>query len=268
MLFRKANLLPLAAMAASAAMFMACNDSPTGPQATTSAEARADLQTMAAKVKYFAPQKPSPGMGPDGAAKRGAAKVGARLDVAPGCEQDATQYDTWDTDTSATGDITVQYDTTVSYTAANRPVCAFDDMVAYDTTRSRSENSMLESHFVSRTDYPADFFTGDISLTGNGTVNYRDGYLIAIPSMNIVINFGKGTANTFVMNLVLEKGYTVALKPAPGNDPLSQEKPDPKVVQDSGPIMKDGTVVGYFEVMGDDSVVIRDAAKAVIESHG
>jgi len=186
----------------------------------------------------------------------------------PGCEQDATEYNTWDTDTSATGDITVQYDTTVSYTAANQLLCAFDDVAAYEITTSRSENSMLESHFESRMDFPADFFTGDFRLTGSGTVDYKDGYHIAIPSMNIVINIGKGTANPFVMNLVLENGYTVALQPAPGNDPFGQGNPDPKAVQDSGPIMKDGTVVGYFEVMGDDSVVIRDAAKVIIEAHG
>jgi len=268
MIFRKAIPLSFAAVAASVALFTACDDSPTSPPAQTSAEARADLQDMAAKVKYFAPQKPGAAKGSIEAAYRGAAKAAAVPDPVSGCDQDAIAYETWNTDTSAAGDITVQYDTTVSYTSANQPVCSFDDVEAYEITASRSENSMLETHFTSRMDIPADFFTGDFKLTGSGTVNYRDGYMITIPSMNIEFNFGKGTASTFIMNLALEKGYSVVLQPAPGNDPLSDKKPDPKEVQDSGPITKDGAVVGYFEVMGDNSVVIRDAARAVIESHG
>jgi hypothetical protein len=49
---------------------------------------------------------------------------------------------------------------------------------------------------------------------------------------------------------------------------MGEEEISPNEVAVSGPIVKDGVVVGYFEVMGDDRVVVRDAGKAVIESHG
>jgi hypothetical protein len=83
-----------------------------------------------------------------------------------------------------------------------------------------------------------------------------------------VINFDQWAITTYVMNLELEKGYTVALQPAPGVNIMGEEEISPNKIAVSGPIVKDGVVVGYFEVMGDDRVVVRDAGKAVIESHG
>ena len=198
----------------------------------TSAEARADLQAMAAKVKYFIPQSPGSDMTMEEAdagsgpayAKGGTAKAGAGAGLAAECDlEEATQYETWATDTSAAGDVTMQYDTTVSYASAGQPICGFDEMPAYELT---------------------------------------------ITSMDIVIDIGKWVMDNYVMNLALEKGYTVVLKEAPRADMMSGVEPGPNQVAVSGPISKDGTVVGYFEVMGDDRVVIRDAAKAVIESHG
>lgn len=269
MIFRKANLLSVAAMAAVAAAFTACNDSPTSPRTETSAEARADLQAMADKVKYFSPQNPGAGMGMDVNAKRAAkASAKASADPASGCDVDATEYETWNTDTSAVGDVTVQYDTTISYTSADQPICGFDDETAYQITATRSENAMLETHITTRMDLPADLFSGEFKLTGSGTVRYKDGYLITISSMNIVIDFGQGLLKTYVMNLALEKGYTVVLQAAPGTDLMSGEEPGPDEVAVTGPISKDGVVVGYFDVMGDDRVVVRDADKVVIESHG
>jgi hypothetical protein len=255
-------------MAAALALFTAC-DSPTSPPATTSAEARADLQAMAAKVKFFAPQKAGDDMSVEFGAKRGAAKAGARAVLVPGCEVDATEYRIWEPDIAVTGDVTTQYDTTVSYTSANQLLCSYDDEAAYDSTRSRSENAMYTSHFITRSDFPPSAsYTGEWKVTGTGTVNYKDGYLITITSMNIVIDIGNFELKTYVMNLALEKGYTVVLQVAPGYDMMSDVEPGPNEVAVSGPISKDGTVVGYFEVMGDDRVIVRDAAKVIIESHG
>jgi hypothetical protein len=73
---------------------------------------------------------------------------------------------------------------------------------------------------------------------------------------------------TYVMNLALEKGYTVVLQAAPGANLMGDAEPGPNEIAVSGPITKDGVIVGYFEVMGNDHVVIRDAGKAIIESHG
>jgi hypothetical protein len=268
MIFRKKNPLPFAAMAAAIAMLTACNESPTSPKPVTSTDARADLQAMAAKVKYFAPQNPVSDMGIEVNAKRGAAKAGAGAELVPGCDLDATEYETWVTDVSASGDVTTQYDTTVSYTSANQLICGFDDVMAFQLTSSRSENAMLTTHVQTRTEFPPDFFTGEFRMTGSGTVQYKDGYLLTITSINIVIDFGQGVLKTYVMNLALEKGYTVVLQEAPDADMLNGEEPGPNEVAVSGPISKDGAVVGYFEVMGDNRVIIRDADMAIIESHG
>lgn len=268
MIFRMLNPLSLAATAAAIALFTACNESPTSPKAATSAEARADLQAMAAKVKYFVPQSPGGDMTMEAYAEHGAAKAGAGADLVEGCDLDATEYETWPTDTSATGDVTIQYDTTVSYTSANQLICSFEDVAAYELASTRSENAMLVTHVKTRTDLPADFFNGIFKMTGSGTVHYKDGYLITITSMNIVIDIGKWKLDPYVMNLALEKGYTVVLQQAPGADIMSGEEPGPNEVAVSGPISKDGVVVGYFEVMGDNRVIVRDADKAVIDSHG
>lgn len=279
MIFPKANPLSFAAMAAAAVLFAACGNASTSPRTGTSAEARADLQAMASKVRYFAPQKPGSGNTADGAAKRGAArlvaapgraagKASAGAEPLPGCDVSATEYETWDTDTSAVGGITVQYDTTVSYTSANQPICGIEDVTAYQLTATRSENAMLSTHMNLRFDLPADFTTGEFKLTGAGNVDYKDGYLIDITLMDIEIDFGTGTMKTYVMNLALEKGYTVVLTPAPGADMMSDTEPDPNAVQVGGPISKDGTVVGRFEVLGDNHVIIRDADNVIIESHG
>lgn len=196
------------------------------------------------------------------------AKAGAAADLVPECDLDATEYETWPTDTSATGDVTIQYDTTVSYTSANELVCGFDDVTSYELATSRSENAMLVTHFKTRTELPADFFTGEFRMSGSGTVEYKDGYLITITSMNLVIDVGQLIMKTYVMNLALEKGYTAVLHEAPGADMMRGPEPGPNEVAVSGPISKDGVVVGYFEVMGDNRVIIRDADMAVIESHG
>jgi hypothetical protein len=57
------------------------------------------------------------------------------------------------------------------------------------------------------------------------------------------------------------------LKPAPGFAELGLEEPDPATVLLSGPITHGKEVVGFFEIMGDDSVVIKDAEKNVVSTH-
>lgn len=266
MSFRTGKPISIAAMAVAmtAALFTGCSESPNAPAPVTSAEARADLESLASKVKYFAPQNPA-GTDMGGVEKRAAAKTSAPFRAGSACEVEATTI--WVDEYSDVGGVTVQYDTTVSYTSANQPICAEGDRVAYELTASRSMNDMLETHIKSRTDFPADFLTGDVKMTGNGTVQYKDGYLITITSMDIVFNFSGKKLKKYIMNLALENGYTVVLQVAPGAD-LTGEGPAANEVAVSGPISKGGTVVGYFEVMGDDRVVIRDAGKAIIESHG
>jgi hypothetical protein len=266
----KSIYLSAMAVAMTAAFFTGCNESPNSPAPVTSAEARADLVSLASKVKYFVPQDGGGGMETGGFEKRAAAKPSV-APVAPragaDCDQESIAYMEYEESELGIG-MTAQFDTTVYYTAANQPICAEDDVVAYEITAGRSVSDMLETRIKSRLDYPADFFTGDIKITGSGTVQYKDGYLITISSMVIVINFMQEEPKTYYMDLALEKGYTVRLKAAPGANPMSEEPPAADEVCVTGPIIKDGTVVGYFEVKGDNSVIIRDANKAIIESHG
>jgi hypothetical protein len=261
--------ISIAAVAvAMTAFFTGCNESPNAPAPVTSAEARADLESLASKVKYFTPQDAGGGdLDIDGFEKRAAAKTSAASNAGAACEVESRYIDEYE-DSDVGGGFTVQYDTTDSYTSANQPICAEADLVAYELTTSHSVNDMLETHIKTRTDFPANIFIGgDIKITGNGTVQYKDGYLITIASMTIVFNFAEEKLKKYVMNLTLEKGYTVVLQEAPGANMIAKE-PTADEVAVSGPISKDGTVVGYFEVMGDDRVIIRDANKAIIESHG
>lgn len=266
MISRKAIPLSLAAMAAALA-FTACDDSPSSPHASTAAEARADLQAMADKVHYFAAQQPASGDQMGVQAKRAAAKAGA-ADPGSGCELEATWYTSWDQGNSPDGDDSYEYDTTTSYTAAGEPICGADDRTAYRISSGLSGNAMLETRMRTRTDLPDQADSGVYKMTGSGTVRYKDGYLITIASMDIEYDARETILKTYVMNLVLEKGYAVVLSVAPGTDLMSETGPGPGDVAVSGPITKDGLVVGYFEVMGDSRVVIRDADKVVIESHG
>ena len=270
MSFRTGKPISIAAVAVAmtAAFFTGCNESPNAPAPVTSAEARVDLESLASKVKYFAPPNAGGGaMDMGDLEKRATAKSSAATTAGADCEMQSLTIDEYE-DSDVGGGVTVQYDTTTSYTSANQPICAEDDQVAYELTTSHSVNDMLETRLKTRTDFPANPYAGDVRLTGSGTVQYKDGYLITITSMNIVFNFMAEKLKKYVMNLSLEKGYTVVLQEAPGANLVSDEPPGADEVAVSGPISKDGTVVGYFEVMGDDRVIIRDATKAIIESHG
>lgn len=57
------------------------------------------------------------------------------------------------------------------------------------------------------------------------------------------------------------------LKPAPGFDAAMEGEPDPSTLLLSGAITHGNQVVGHFEVMGDDSVVIRDADGKIVSAH-
>lgn len=52
-----------------------------------------------------------------------------------------------------------------------------------------------------------------------------------------------------------------------GYDVTSPVEPDPSATLMEGPITHAGQVVGYFEIHGDDSVVIKDAEKKVVSTH-
>lgn len=267
MSFRTGKPISITTLALAAALFTGCKESPNGPAPVTSAEARADLESMASQVRYFVPQDPGGGDLDLGEfAKRAAPKTAAASGAGSACEVESIDIQDY-SESGVGGAMTHYIDTTLSYTSKNQPVCAEDDLVAYELTSGHSENDMLETHAKLRTDFPANIFAGDIRITGNGTVRYKDGYLITVTSMDIVLNFMEEKLKKYVMNLALEKGYTVALQEAPGANMLAEEITADKVAI-SGPIIKDGTVVGFFEVMGDDSVIIRDANKAIIESHG
>ncbi len=254
------------AFGAAAAMLMsACENSSTSP--TTSTEARADLKVMAANVKYLARPNTDKATGGGLPFKKGAGKISA---AAAACDQEAIWYDKG-TDTTDYGLVSIYSDTTTSYTAADLPICAANDVVSYEVTNSLSKDAVLESWTSTRNPVSADFFSdtlnGTFTMTGHGWVHYLDGYKLTIESMNVAFNFKSGFT-AFGMNLALENGYTVALTLAPGVNLMSQTPPAPTSVMMSGPIVKGGTTVGYFEVLANDGVVIRDAGKAVIDSHG
>jgi hypothetical protein len=258
--------IPYAVGSVMAIALTACSDSPTSP-AVTSAEARTDLQVVAAKVKYLSTPNPSDEAAAGGAAKKGAGKRSAAL-----CDQEAVTH-SYDTDTNDYGVEEEYWDTTTSYTASGALICAEGDVTSYDFANSYSKDIIAESWFKSRTDYPpfeqmvAGTGTGTIKIAGSGKVHYFSGYTLQVQTMNIKIDLAKGTAD-FSMSLLLENGYTVPMTVAAGVDMMSEEPLPPTTVVMSGPIQKGGTTVGYFEVLANDGVVIKDASKVVIESHG
>jgi hypothetical protein len=134
-----------------AAFFTGCNDSPNGPAPVTSAEARADLESLASKVRFFTHQNPGGGdLDLGGFEKRAAAKTAAAAASRAGSVCEVGSIDIQDyLEPDAGGRVAAYLDTTVSYTS-------------------------------------------------------------------IVFNFTQEKLKEYVMNLALEKGYTVALREAPG----------------------------------------------------
>jgi hypothetical protein len=256
----RAWILPVAGSALAIAL-TACSENPAGP--FTSAEARADLQIIAAKVKYLGTPDPDESMGYVDLEKQGADRRNAAI-----CDLDAVTLD-HGPEISDYGSKGEYWDTTTSYTAAGLPVCAENDETAYDSTHSYGKDSLAESWFRLRIDYPptAEIYTGFFRISAAGTVRYFGGYTLEVASEKAELSFTYGLKD-FSVSLVFEKGYTATLTPAPGLDMLREEPFPPTTVVMTGPIRKDGATVGYFEVMGDDGVVVKDASGTVIDSPG
>lgn len=268
-----ATIAKRSAWAAVALAFAACTDDPSGPAATfDKATIDADLKEMSLKIKAFgAPGAPDGGMDDGGgfeAFKRSAARGVAA------CEQDGKVVEVY-TDTSA-GIVGTSYDTTETYTAAGKLVCALEDEAAYTLTRSYYRNSQYESWISTRSDMPdlTAIFAGNpftIKLTGSGRVHYFSDYEFEVKSIDFSMKISMAGAISDVvmkMNLSLDGGrYTVPLDIGPGMDLTSDEEPGPNEVVFLGPIQQNGTTVGWFEVMGDDRVVIKDSSKNIIQVH-
>lgn len=264
----------LAAAAVAAVAFAACNDGSTGPSPTfDQATIDADLREMALKIKAFgAPEPPDAGLedgGFESAFKRSAA--GAASD----CDQEGISIETG-TEITASGGVGVSRDTIEAYTADDALVCASDDQPAYEITRSHFRNDLYESWFRTRSDIPdlsaiqPDGSFG-LGLTGSGRVHYFSGYDFEVDSLDfsLSISLDEGiTRADLRMDLSLDDGrYTVPLGMGPGLDLMSGTDPDPDAVMYVGPIRQNGATVGWFEVLGDERVVIRDQAKNIVEVH-
>jgi hypothetical protein len=90
---------------------------------------------------------------------------------------------------------------------------------------------------------------------------------VKVTSIAAVIDFAAGKFDVSE-SLSLDDGrYQVVLKPAQPIDPSSDKEPGPKEVAATGAITHNGQTVGWFEVLGDDTVIIRDADKKIIETH-
>jgi hypothetical protein len=253
------NLLALCAF--SALIFSAC-DSSTSPAAPDKQAVKADLQIMASKITRLSP--------PD--SKRfkdeGSTESGALKRAASPCVQEGMTVETG-FDTSAAGGLGTYEDTSYDYTAADKLICAEEDQVAYTIGKDHSKDAVMESWINSRMVVSftlTNIFDYSFQLTGTGKVHYFSGYDLTIDAISI-----KGTIaglSEYKLTLGLDDGkYSVSLTPAPGVDFMSDIEPAPGSVVMSGPIQAGGTTVGYFELLGDDSVVIRDASKAVVASH-
>jgi hypothetical protein len=259
MIIRKYSFATLALGVTAALFLSACGDS-TGPAPVSEAN-KADLKVIAAKVKYFSAPAPSEDMGDGGMEKKAAGKRSASA----ACDQEAQVIFTG-TDISAYGVVGAFWDTTTYYTAAGAPVCAETDEISYEITKSRQTDAVLESYITTRSERPADFRTGTFKMSGTGKVHYFSGYDLTVDAINMSINMASGVSQ-FTMTLGLQGGYTVVMALAPGIDLMSETEPAPTTVIMSGPIKSGGTTIGYFEILANDGVVIRDADKAVVEAH-
>lgn len=252
------------ASAALAAMaFAACENGTGGTLGQGQIDA--DLKELSAKVESMSGPMPS---------RRDDA--GAALKRAAGdCLFDGSRIDEW-IDT-VDGKVSIYRDTSDSYTAAGKLQCGEDDVVAYTISKSYNRADKWESWIHSRMDFPpppADFGEIPVNPAGwsmkfsaTGRVHYFSDYDIEIARAEAEMD-GNGAFLKFEYLLKLEGGrYEVVLKPAPAFADLGVEEPDPATVLLSGPITHGKDVVGYFEILGDDSVVIKNAEKKIVSTH-
>lgn len=243
------------AMGAFSLLLLAACENTTGSD--SKADVDADLKVLATKVKYMS--SPAAGLadkGPEGAAPLSKRAVDCYNGSVDGV------LITNDTDTDHRGNPVNYIDTVRYYTAQGTLACGEADVIAYETSNSYSKDALTEFWMKTRTDNGAPGSAYLFKFTGTGKVHYFSGYDIVVTSMDISVK-PDFSMSAYIMNLSLEDGrYTVALTLAPGAD--FSDEPKPEAVMVSGPIKQGAATVGYFEIMGDDRVVIRDAAKNIV----
>ncbi|MDB5104476.1 MAG: hypothetical protein JWP91_2165 [Fibrobacteres bacterium] len=242
--------------AAAAFLFSACE--PVSGPGASGAGANADLKVLAAKVHYLTPPDPQR------AADDHSAGGGLEKRSTGACDLEGESVSE-STGISATGGVETFIDTSRSYTPSGSLVCDIEDVTAWTTTSSYSRNDEMESWTRVRLDIPA-WGTADylLKMSGSGEVRYFSGYELSIESMDITI--GPSAVTTFSMVLGLEGGYEVPLSLNQALDWSGESEPDPSEPVMSGPILKGGTVMGRFELMADDRVIIRDADGGIVRA--
>ena len=109
--------------------------------------------------------------------------------------------------------------------------------------------------------------TGDFSFAGSGHIHYHTGFDISVDTAVAVIN-ASFKMTKFEFDLGMEQGrYHVPLAFAKGVNPQGDSTwmPDEIILQ--GPILSGETTVGYFEIMGDDHVVVLDKDRKIVATH-
>ncbi len=247
----------MAAGAGAAFLFAACDE--VAGTGSSGSGTEADLKVLASKVRYLNPPDPKR------AADDHPAGGGLEKRAAGTCDLEGESISEG-TDTSVSGGEETYRDTTRSYTASGALVCDIEDITAWTTSSSYSRNSGMESWTRIRLDVPA-WGSADylLKMSGSGKVHYFSGYDLSIESMDIAI--GSSAVTSFSMVLGLEDGYRVPLSLSQAIDWSGENKPDPATPIMTGPILKGGNTTGYFELMADDRVVIRDAGKKVVPTH-
>ncbi|HKP96423.1 MAG TPA: hypothetical protein VJ385_11765 [Fibrobacteria bacterium] len=248
---------PLTCVPAIALAFAACTSDSTGPSLTQD-QIHTDLMAMSAKMKYLSalPNRADFGDAGKSPAKR----------AAGACVQEGFTVDNY-LDTSAAG-VTSVLDSTWSYVSVGKLICAEGDRAAFDVTHSTDENASYIAHADFRTDY--EYSAGSVplkvKLSGTGNIHYKSDYDVKVTSLTYVLDFATLQVD-FSETLSFEDGrYTVVLKPTSAANSASE--PGPKDVVASGSITHGTQTVGTFQMLKDDSVVIRDADGKIVEAHG
>lgn len=240
----------LALAALSAILLTACEDS-AGPGKD---DVKADLKELAGKVSTFAPPS-GPKTGPKDALAKFAAQA---KDCYNGSVDGISIYE----EPISAENPTAYWDTTWHYTAAGKLACDEGEETAYNLFNSRTQDAKSESWMKGRMDFGALAAPNVVKMSATGRVRYASNYEFKITA------FSFGMSATFAVSdlkltLSLKDGrYTVDLNLAPGVG-FEDEVPAGKIAM-TGPIKKGVVVVGWFEIMGDDRIVIRDEAKVIV----
>jgi hypothetical protein len=243
--------------------FAACdNGSSPATSQVDKAAVKADLELLASKAKKFsAPTASSPD---NTAMKRSALAKKGGMD----CENGLTTYE--DMDSLSEDGPSFMSDSTWNYDATNTLSCENDLLNTHQKVHGYYRNPMYETwskmDVVFKMDTALASLSFDVTARATGRVHYFSGYDFTIDSMVMIIVNSETTQ--YQCDLGLQDGrYQVPLKLQPGVDLNSEVEPEPTAMVLRGPILFKTETVGYFEVMGDDSIIIRDVAGTVVESH-